>query len=166
MKKLLTGLVVGLALLVAAPAAAQETPRSLVATYDSLADAILGLKDAEHDLVMSVLDAHYAAAAAHVHAGEYADAAAQMAMFANEGDNAVAGIRKRLVDGGHHHHHHADDADEDEYDEGFVIVTKVAKATILEMSGQMRQAADEAAAVGVWDSFAEVAASLMEESAQ
>lgn len=42
-------------LLAAAPAPAQETPQTLVSTYDDLADAILALNAAEEDVVRSIL---------------------------------------------------------------------------------------------------------------
>src|SRR6185295_5003854 len=80
-----------------------ETKKSLVATYDSLADTILGAKKSEHNLVIAILESHHHAAQRAMRDGKYDDAAAEMALFANEGDNAVGGVRKRLVEGGHHH---------------------------------------------------------------
>ena len=59
-----------------------------------------------------------------------------MALFANEGDNAIAGTRKRLVDGGHHHH--ADGEAKGQYESGFVIVTKGSKVHILAASAALR----------------------------
>ncbi len=41
-----------------------------------------------------------------------------MALFANEGDNAIAGIRKRLVEGGHHHN--AAGEEQGIFEEGYV----------------------------------------------
>ena len=102
------------------PAAAQagpSTPAELVATYKSLADGILSLKRTEEDLCRSIL------AAAHAHGrvelgraqaalkggdAKAAQAAAEalaasVGQLATEGDNAVAAVRKKLLDGGHHH---------------------------------------------------------------
>jgi hypothetical protein len=49
-----------------------------------------------------------------------------------EGDNAVAGIRKRLLEGGHHANSEGDARGV--YDEGYVIVTKAAKKAFRESS--------------------------------
>ena len=92
---------------------------------------------------------------------DYAEAAANMALFANEGDNAIAGIRKRLVEGGHHHHHHASDDDSDEYDQGYVIVNKAHKASLIEAAAQMRQARKKSAAKAAWKSFETTATALL-----
>ena len=104
---------------------AQETPKDMVATYDALADGILALKRAEAGFVRSILDGHRHGAEAHFKAGDMGRAAAEMALWANEGDNAVGGIRKRLVEGGHHHN--ADGEAKGIYEPGYVIVTKKAK---------------------------------------
>lgn len=133
------------ALLVAPALAAgqdAETPKSLVETYDALADTILGAKQAEWNLVHAILAGTYshaeavaAQAQAKLKAGESATAeieklAALVGQLANEGDASVAAIRKRLIDGGHHHH--SDSGDESSaYDEGFVIVTRKAKKALL-----------------------------------
>ncbi len=55
--------------------------------------------------------------------------ASLVAQLGNEGDSAVAGVRKRLVEGGHHHN--AKGEEQGLYDEGFVIVTKAAKQVFL-----------------------------------
>jgi hypothetical protein len=158
----LTTLLGALALLVAAaPAPAQETPETLVATYDKLADAILGVEGAEEALVRSVLTYHDHAAGAAMAAEESEDAAAHMALFANEGDNAVAGIRKRLLEGGHHHH--AEEAGEGEYEPGFVVVTREAKDQILAAATALRRAGDDAARQAAWGEYEAVATKLLEQ---
>ena len=184
MRKLTLFVAIALITIVAAPVQAQETPKPMVDTYSALADAILGLKHAEVAFVTTLLESHYGHAQAATMKGDYANASAQMALVANEGDNAIAGIRKRLVDGGHHHHHadgeghhhaddeghhaddegshHADDASDSEYDTGFVIVTKAAKAEMLAASAAMRSASDEASAKAAWDKFAAAYAALSE----
>jgi hypothetical protein len=58
--------------------------------------------------------------------------AADVGQLATEGDNAVAGIRKRLLEGGHHHN--AAGEAQGIFDEGYVIVTKAAKKSFLESS--------------------------------
>lgn len=176
MKKFLVLAVILVATFVAVPVQAQETPAPMVQTYSALADALLGLNQAEVAFMRTLLSTHYGHAQAAAMKGDYAAAAAQMALVANEGDNAIAGIRNRLIEGGHHHHHadgeghhhaddeghhaddagshHSDDADESAYDLGFIIVTKAAKATMLEASAAMRSAADEASAMTAWEQFA------------
>ncbi len=155
---LLLGLAAGLA---AAPAAAQgtaaspATPAEMVATYSSLADGILALKRTEEDLVRSILAAAHAHAQIELGRAQRAIAAgdpkaaqsaleglaADVGQIATEGDNAVGAVRKRLLDGGHHHN--AAGEAQGIFDEGFVIVTRAAKAKLLESSraiGQMARA--------------------------
>ncbi len=117
------------------------TPTELVATYDSLADTILASMKTEWNLVHSILAMTYnhaevtlARARAQVQAGQDArveleKVAALVAQLGNEGDAAVAGIRKRLIEGGHHHN--ATGEQQGLYDEGFVIVTRSAKKVFL-----------------------------------
>lgn len=146
-------------LALAGVAAAQQTPAPMVATYSSLADAILAVKQTEHDLVASLLATHYQAARTKFTGEHYKAAAAHMMLFANEGDNAIAGIRKRLLDGGHHHH--SDGEAQGIYEPGFVIVTIKAKEAIMATATDMRQAADKAQARGAWEAFEAVAAPLL-----
>lgn len=146
--------------LVALPARAQETPHQLVVTYDHLADSILGLNDAEDSLVRSVLYVHYHAAENAMQAKNYEAAAAQMALFGTEGDNAMEGVRKRLLEGGHHHHATAEE--EAKFDPGYVIVTRKAKQQILAASKSLRQARDESARTSAWNQFEAAAKPLLE----
>jgi hypothetical protein len=145
--------------LVPAAAGAQESPPAMVGTYDALADAILSLKQAEADFVRSLLTHHFDAGHMQHMMGHPEQAAAEMVLFANEGDNAVGGIRKRLLDGGHHHH--ADAEAEGIYEPGYVIVTREAKAAMLAAAAEMRQADDEAGAKAAWHKFMEIAESLL-----
>jgi hypothetical protein len=134
-----------------APAAAQggsqaATPAEMVATYNSLADGILALKNTETNLVLSILSAAHAHAQVQldrarkaISANDAAGArgaiealAADVAQLATEGDNAVAAVRKRLLQGGHHHN--AAGEAQGIYDEGFVVVTKAAKQKLLDSS--------------------------------
>ncbi len=142
-------------LLLAAAGVAQETPASLSAGYDALADSILALRNAESAFVGAVLDNHFKAAKRAMKAGNYEKAAAQMALFGNEGDNTIGGIRKRLVEGGHHHN--ADDGEEGMYETGYVIVTREWKKAILAESAALRQASDDAARKAVWVKFSALA---------
>jgi hypothetical protein len=137
-----------------------ETQKSLVSTYGTLADTILGAKKTEHNLVASILDSHRMGARHAFKNGKFEEAAAEMALFANEGDNAVGGIRKRLLEGGHHHN--AEGEEKGIYEPGYVIVTKDAKVKVLAASTAMASAADEAARKAAWDDFAKVATSLIQ----
>jgi len=125
-----------------------ETPPQLVATYESLADTILGAKHTEWNLVHSILATTYGHAAstveqakAKMQAGKSARAKVEtlaklVAQIGNEGDASVAAVRKRLLEGGHHHHSSGEQ--QGVYEEGFVIVTRVARKSFL----------DSAAAIG------------------
>ena len=146
-----TGIVASaLAVIIVSPAGAQTpapgTPAEMVATYDALADTILGANKAEKKLVHSILAATYghaqsslATARAALRSGDAAAARAAIESVATavgqigtEGDNAVAGVRKRLLEGGHHHN--AAGEAQGIYEEGYVVVTKVAKRAFLESS--------------------------------
>jgi hypothetical protein len=148
-------LVLGVVALMAMPSVAQKTPASMVAAYDSLAKIILNVRQAEEDLVRAMLDGHLHGAEALMKQGKYEAAAAEMALFANEGDNAIAGIRKRLVEGGHHHN--AAGEEQGIYEEGYVLVTREARKQMLASSTAMRQAKDDVAREAAWKDFAAVA---------
>ena len=158
MKQIAIVAILALALM-ASPSMAQKTSPAAVAAYDSLADAILGLRAAETNFVAAILDQHFEAAKRAYKSGNWDKAAAQMALFANEGDNAVAGIRKRLVEGGHHHNAAGEEAGT--YDEGFVIVTKKAKRQGLAASKALREAGDDAAREAAWADFDKMATGLV-----
>lgn len=145
--------------LFALPLAAQKTPDSLATAYDALADSILALRAAEDGFVRAILDDHYRGAKRSMAREEYDRAAAEMALFATEGDNAVAGIRKRLVEGGHHHN--ADDGEDGVYETGFVVVTRKAKKKLLEASAAMRQATTDDTRKTAWADFDAVAGKLL-----
>jgi hypothetical protein len=139
---------VAVALVAPAPAAAQAggTPKEMVKTYESLADGILALKHAEEDLVKSILAATLAhgqvslgRALAAIEKGDSGAAkaavealASDAGQLATEGDNAVGAVRKRLLEGGHHHN--AAGEAQGLYDEGYVVVTREAKARLLASS--------------------------------
>jgi len=161
----------------AADEASVATPAEFVATYDSLATAILATKQAEENLVRSILSTTYAHASAAraralraIEAGDNRQAqvsleelAALVAQLGNEGDNAVAGIRKRLVEGGHHHN--AEGETKGIYDPGFVIVTRAAKQKLLTSSRNIAQLArkpDVDAIAREWTSVSEVWAELVQ----
>ena len=145
--------------LFALPLAAQKTTPSLAAAYSALADSILALRAAEDGFVRAILDDHYRGAKRSVARGDYEQAAVEMALFATEGDNTIAGIRKRLIEGGHHHN--ADDSAQGKYETGFVIVTRKAKKQLLETSAAMRQATTDEARKAAWDDFDATVAKLL-----
>jgi hypothetical protein len=138
------------------------TPAQLVASYDSLATAILAVKATEDHIVRAMLTTGYAQAQAAAErakaaldAGDAAKArteletlAALVAQLGTEGDNAVAGVRKRLLEGGHHHN--AEGEQQGVYDEGYVVVTKAAKKTLLDASKAIAGAKDSKALSAAW----------------
>lgn len=154
-------LVLGVVVLMAMPSVAQKTPTSMVAAYDSLAKIILNVRQAEEDFVRAMLDGHFHGAQSLMKQKMYDEAAAEMALFANEGDNAIAGIRKRLVEGGHHHN--AAGEEQGIYEEGYVLVTREAKKNMLASSTAMRQAKDDVAREAAWKEFAAVAKETLAE---
>ena len=178
-------LVAGLLALLMLPAAARAaapapaTPAEMVGTYESLATAILAVKETEDKLVRSILAATYGhaqgelgRAQAALKAGNAAGAqsavenlAADVAQLGTEGDNAVAAVRKRLLEGGHHHH--ADGEAKGIYDPGYVVVTRAAKQAFLDSSraiGQMAKAAKSEALDAEWKKVQATWASLMKAS--
>lgn len=136
-----------------------ETRKSFAETYDAIADTILGSKHAEKGIVKSILHEHRAAARREYQAGDYAAAAAEIALFGNEGDNRIGGIRKRLLEGGHHHN--AEGEAKGIYEEGYVVVTRAVKKACLEASSALQTADDKAARQAAWDAFAKVARPLL-----
>ncbi|MHC4407378.1 MAG: hypothetical protein ACYS0E_10695 [Planctomycetota bacterium] len=152
-------LIVLVVLMTAFLVGAQETPKPMAETYSSLADAILAVKKTEANFVRALLQGHAHGAKAYFMAKNYERSAAEMALFAAEGDNAVAGVRKRLLEGGHHHN--AEGEAKGIFEPGFVIVTKKAKQAILAASAAMRTAKDAAAREAAWDAFAKAADPLI-----
>jgi hypothetical protein len=136
----------GSAAVIAGEAGAPATPRELVATYEALADTILGGIKTEKKLVLSILATTYAHARIEAGRAQKAlkanDAAGATAAIENlaaavgqigtEGDNAVAGVRKRLLEGGHHAN--SEGEAQGTFEPGYVIVSKAAKKAFLESS--------------------------------
>lgn len=137
----------------------QATPKPTVACYSSLADSILALHRTEEEFVRAMLDGHYQAARGAKELGMHEQAAAEMALFASEGDNAIAGVRKRLLDGGFNHN--AAGEAKGIFDPGFVLVTKKAKEGALAASAAMRSAKDDAAREKAWSDFSALAEPLL-----
>jgi len=135
----------------------------MVATYETLADTILGAKKTEHNLVKSILSATYrhaeatlATAKASISSGKDTKTAieklaALVSQLGNEGDAAVAAVRNRLLEGGHHHN--AEGEKQGIYDEGYVIVTRAAKKVFLDSAtriGKLAMAPDAKALDAEW----------------
>jgi hypothetical protein len=152
------------------------TPAEMVAAYRSLADGILALKRTEEDLVRAILAATSAHAQVELGRAQKAIAggdakaaqaalealAADVGQLATEGDNAVGAVRKKLLDGGHHHN--AAGEAQGIFDEGFVIVTRAAKAKLLESSrsiGQLARAPKADALEAEWKKVQTVVAELL-----
>lgn len=136
-----------------------ETRQSFAETYDSIADTILGSKNAEKGIVKSILHEHRAAARRAYKEGDHAAAAAEIALFGNEGDNRIGGIRKRLLEGGHHHN--AEGEAKGIYEEGYVVVTRKVKKACLEAAANLQTATDDAGRQAAWESFVQVARPLL-----
>ena len=135
--------------------APQATPKPTVTCYSSLADSILALHTTEADFVRAMLDAHYTAARLNHEHALHEQAAAEMALFANEGDNAIGGVRKKLLDGGQHHN--AEGEAQGIYEPGYVIITKKGKEGMLAAATAMRAAKDDAARDKAWKDFTALA---------
>lgn len=161
--------VLALVMVAAAPARAEHggtgTPGEIVKTYQSLADAILAVKQTEANLVRAMLAGTHAHAQAELGRAKAAigakdmnaarksveNLAALVGQLGSEGDNAVGAVRKRLLEGGHHHN--AEGEKQGIYDEGYVVVTRAAKKSFLDASkaiGQMAQAPQAAALEAEW----------------
>jgi hypothetical protein len=137
----------------------QKTPDAMVTSYDNLADIVLSVRTMESNLVKSILDGHYRAAKRFFEGGDSGRAAAHMALFAAEGDNAIGGVRKRLLEGGHHYN--AEGEEKGIYEPGYVVVTRKAKRLALEASAAMRQASGDGARQAAWKDFDSVAGPLL-----
>jgi hypothetical protein len=148
-----------IALAAASFALGAETRTSFVETYSAVADTILGSKHAESGIVKAILESHFNAAQRTFKNSNYAESAAAMALFANEGDNQIGGIRKRLLEGGHHHN--AEGEAKGIYEAGYVIVTKAAKKAALRASADMQAAQDNAGRRAAWKAFKEAAEPLL-----
>lgn len=138
---------------------AQETSGPAVGTYNAIADSILATKAAEKGIVKTILDGHRHAAEGAMKRGDHETVAAHMALFGNEGDNAVGGIRKRLLEGGHHHN--ADGEAKGIYEAGYVVVTIEAKKACLAASAAYRKATADGDRKKAWDEFSAVATQLL-----
>lgn len=144
----------------ARPLTAQETPPAVVASYEALADTILAVRRAEAALVRSLLDGHRHAAETLKARGDWQGAAAQIALFGNEGDNAIGGVRKRLLEGGHHYN--AGGEEQGVFEQGYVVVTKEAKKNLLVLARTIRTASGDAAREKAWSEFTAIAEKLLE----
>ena len=127
---------------------------------DALADTILSVRQAELRFVAALLDGHRHAAEARMKSGDWQGAAGEIALFANEGDNGVGGVRKRLLEGGHHFN--AEGEEQGAYEPGYVIVTREAKAKLLGIAAAMRQASSDEARQKAWSDFAAKSAELLD----
>ena len=153
--------------------AAVATPPDMVATYGTLADAIIANRKTESNLVHSILALTYGHAEATMGRikskldakqdarSEVESLATLVAQLGNEGDAAVAAVRKRLIDAGHHHNSAAEK--QGIYDEGFVVVTRVARQGFIDAAGRigkMSVAPDKTKLETEWQAVAKLYASL------
>lgn len=156
------------------PGTTASVPPELVASYESLADTILGAKATERNLVLSILATTYnharatfAQAAAKTESGqdpsgELEKLATLVSQLGNEGDAAVAAVRKRLLEGGHHHN--AAGEQQGIYDPGFVIVTRSAKQVFLNAAreiGKLSRSPNLESLKAQWDKVSSQYSSLV-----
>ena len=134
------------------------TDKPLVATYERIADGILAANHAETAVVQAILESHRRQADAAANAGKWDEAAAQVALWANEGDNSVGGIRKRLLEGGHHHN--AEGESKGLYEAGYVVVTTDAKKKALDVVAKIQAAKDDGARKAAFAEFGKISDSL------
>lgn len=134
------------------------TSKPLVDTYNAVADGILAANHAETAVVKAILESHWNAAQAAAQKGDWDGAAAELSMAANEGDNAVGGIRKRLLEGGHHHN--AEGEAKGLFEPGFVVVTVANKKAVLDLVAKLQGAKDDAAKKAVWAEIATAVAAM------
>src|SRR6266850_2387035 len=124
---------------IAAPAQARTsgTPAEMVAAYDALADTILGANKAEDKLVRSILAATYGHAQAELGRARQALKAGDAAAARTAIENVAAAVGQIGTEG--------DTAGETQaiYDEGYVVVTKVAKQAFLDASKAIAMLARE-----------------------
>lgn len=134
---------------------APSTPAELVATYSSVADAILATNHAEENIVRSILASTYGHAGAQLGKAQRAIAskdagaaktaienvATAVSQLATEGDSAVGAVRKKLLEGGHHHN--AAGEAKGEFEEGYVIVSRAAKQSFVASSRAIAQLASK-----------------------
>lgn len=157
MQKIILTIVLLLGL--AVPVAAQETPESIAKAYDAMADTILSLRQTELHFVASMLDGHRHAAKVRVKNGDWEGAAGEIALFANEGDNSIGGVRKRLLEGGHHFN--AEGEEQGMFEPGYVIVTREAKEKLLKLATALRQAATDDERMTVMKEFGALSEKLL-----
>jgi hypothetical protein len=122
-----------------------------VATYESLAGAIIELEDAEDGLVKSLLRHYHEEAQRHLKmAGSdskenhFEAAAEQITNIANEGDKKVQAIRQRLAQAGHTHN--TDESTKEDY----MFIDSKEKKQLVDLAkkvGQLKKG-DNAAAAG------------------
>jgi hypothetical protein len=142
----------------ALPVRAAETPKDMAATYETLADAILAVRKTEENFVRALLDGHRHAAEAMLKRGDIEACAAEMSLWASEGDNAVGGVRKKLLEGGHHHN--AAGEAQGIYEPGFVVVTREAKKAALDAAAAVQKATSDEEKTKAWDAFAKAVDSV------
>ncbi len=149
---------------------APATPPELVATYNSVADAILANNQAEKNVVRSILatafghgqaelaKAQRAIAAKDASAAKTAieNVATAVSHLGTEGDNAVGAVRKKLLEGGHHHN--AAGEAKGEFEEGYVVVTRAAKQSFVASSRAIAQLAGKPTAEALSSEWAKVEA--------
>ena len=150
------------------------TPGELVSTYETLADTILGAKKTEHNLVKAILATTYRHAESTLaqakdpkmssqdQSAAIERLAALVAHLGNEGDASIAGVRNRLLAGGHHHN--AEGEKQGVFDEGFVIVTRAARKVFLDSAmriGKLAASRDAKALDTEWAAVAKQYGDLM-----
>ncbi len=158
-KTLIVGTLLFCAASTSQTAVAESSPGAMVESYEALVENILAVRRLESGFVGALLDGHRRAAEDLMRRGEFKRAAAEMTLFANEGDGAIGGIRERLVEAGHRHH--ADPDRRGGYDPGFVIVTRAARLKLLAAAAAFERATSDGDRQEAWAAFALEAEALL-----
>jgi hypothetical protein len=147
-RSIVTSIVAGLCIAAGGYAFGASTQPTLVDSYNQVADSILATHRAERAIVGAILQSHLTAGRNAAQAGKWDEAAAEVALLASEGDNAIGGIRKRLLEGGHHAN--SDGEAKGIFDPGFVIITVEARKTLLGLVPKIQSASDDAGRKAAW----------------
>jgi hypothetical protein len=122
-----------------APGTQMASRDGMAATYESLANAIIAIRETEDNLVRDILTMAADAAVEHLEMAASTEgtdrkkhiemAAKEITNVAMEGDKRIQAIRQRLLKAGHHHHTDA------ETEEDYMFIDSGERKGMLELAG-------------------------------